>query len=322
MDNPQISIIVPVYKVEAYLDECVQSILSQSFKDFELILVDDGSPDNCPALCDSYAKQDERVVALHKPNGGLSDARNYGLDRSKGKYIAFVDSDDIIAEGALEALYNEIVEKDADIVLGKVIRFVVGGGTRPYTRLEERKVIDGKEALTMLLQGRKINISMCGALYKREIWEDIRMPKGYICEDWYTTPSLYLSAEKVIYSPKLWYLYRDNPDSIMGAMQKKANPQVIQVAEHVISTIRQTDEKLYEETLWSNMKRVWKYVGIIYARGSVKQEREFLTQTRSFLKKYYSTARTKSTMSTAEKIGVWSFCYCEPLCSLLYKIKR
>lgn len=322
MENPQISIIVPVYNVEKYLDECIQSILSQSLKDFELLLVDDGSPDNCPHLCDEYAKKDPRVVPLHKPNGGQSDARNFGLDYAKGQYITFIDSDDMIAKDSLEILYNVIVENDADVVLGKMIRFKADGTTRPYTQLEDYKAFSGIDVLKMILQGQKINISVCGGLYKRKLWSELRMPNGVVCEDWFVTPSIYMSAQKVVFTPTLWYLYRDNPESTMGGLLRMANPQVIVVAEHVISTIRSRDEKLYKETLWSNMKRVWKYVGIIYSRGSVEQERKFLTLARNFLKKYYSTASMMSAMSTIEKIGVWSFCYCEPLCNLLYKIKR
>lgn len=319
---PQISIIVPVYNVEKYLDDCVLSILTQSFKDFELILVDDGSSDDSPLICDDYAKRDSRVVALHKSNGGLSDARNYGLDCAHGHYIAFIDGDDIMAKDALEDIYKTIVENDADIVLGKIIRFKADGTKRPYTRLEDYGVYSGIDMLKMILKGYNVNISVCGGLYKRELWRELRMPKGFVCEDWFVTPSIYMSAQTVVFTPTLWYLYRDNPESTMGGLLRMANPQVIDVAEHVISTIRSTDEKLYKETLWSNMKRVWKYVGIIYSRGSVERERKFLTLARNFLKKYYSTARMMSAMSAIEKIGVWSFCYCEPLCNLLYKIKR
>lgn len=322
MSSPVISIIVPVFKVEKYLSECVDSILTQTFKNFELLLVDDGSPDKCPQLCDNYAQQDDRITVLHKQNGGLSSARNYALDRVKGKYIIFVDSDDKLAQNSLETLYNEITATNADIVLGKVIRFAENGSLRPYTNIEERRIMSGKEALTMLLKGNLLNISVCGGIYKKEIWDNIRMPLGYICEDWFVTPSLYFKATKVVFIPVLYYLYRDNPTSIMGHLNKKVNPQVIEVAEHVIHIIKDADNQLYLYTLWSNLKRVWKYVGIIYSQGRQNEEQDFLSQVRVMLRLYWQDLLKSRHMKFTEKVGVWSFCYCEKIYRCLYCVKR
>lgn len=321
--NPKISIIVPVYNVEKYLAECVDSILSQSFKDFELILVDDGSPDKCPQMCDEYSRKDHRIVTMHKKNGGQSSARNLGLDRAKGHYIMFVDSDDLLAEGALENLYHEIAITDADVVLGKVIRFITETGvSRPYTRLETRKEMSGKETLVMLMKGNPLNISICGCVYKREIWDGVRMPVGYICEDWYTMPEIYLRKDSsVVFTPTLVYLYRDNAQGTMSGLKQCYNPQVIDVAEHVIQTIKQNDIKLYHLTLWSNLKRVWKYVGIIYMQKRKNEELEFLSEVRTFIKSYWSNLLSSGQMNIEERIGVWSFCFCEPLCRLLYLFK-
>lgn len=115
---PEISIIVPVYRVEKYLDRCVNSILNQTFTDFELILVDDGSPDRCPFMCDEWGKKDHRIKVIHKKNGGLSSARNAGLEIYQGRYVFFVDSDDWIEKNALDILYNIAVSTKADIVVG------------------------------------------------------------------------------------------------------------------------------------------------------------------------------------------------------------
>ena len=112
-----ISVIVPVYKVEKYLRQCIESIQRQTYSDLEIILVDDGSPDGCPAICDEYARNDKRIKVLHQENGGLSVARNVGLDIAKGEYIAFVDSDDYIKENMYEMLYNKIVMEDADLII-------------------------------------------------------------------------------------------------------------------------------------------------------------------------------------------------------------
>lgn len=320
--KPAITIIVPVYRVETYLAECVNSILSQSFKDYELILIDDGSPDKCPQMCDEYSLQDSRIVTFHKTNGGLASARNFGLNHAQGRYIMFVDSDDLLAEDALKHLYHEIITANADIVLGKVIRFGAGSGkSRPYTHLEEYKKMSGKEALEMLLQGSLLNISVCGGLYKREIWDEVRMPIGYVCEDWYIMPNIYLRNVAVVFLPTLVYLYRDNAQSIMSVLYRHYNPQVIDVAEHVIQTIKQVDIDLYYMTLWSNIKRIWKYVGIIYSQKRRNNELDFLLKVRGLIKLYWIDLIRTGKMSTKEQIGVWAFCFCEPICRLLYMLK-
>lgn len=320
---PEVSIIVPVYKVEKYLAECVNSILTQSFKDFELFLVDDGSPDKCPQMCDEYASKDPRVVAFHKKNGGQASARNFGLDRAKGRYIMFVDSDDLLAEDALKHLYREITTTNADVVLGKIVRFITETGvSRPYTRLDTRKEMSGKETLKMLLKGSLLNISVWGCIYKREIWDGLRMPVGYVCEDWYIMPNIYLrKGITVIFSPRLVYLYRENVQSTMSGLYRHCNTQVIDVAEHVIQTIKQFDNELYHITLWSNIKRVWKYVGMIYSQKRRKNELNFLSKVRALIKLYWADLISGGRMTTEERIGVWAFCFCEPICRLLYMLK-
>ena len=116
MHSPKISIIIPVYKVEKYLSRCMDTILNQTLKDIEIILIDDGSPDNCPELCDEYAKQDNRVKVIHKNNEGLGFARNSGLEIATGEYVAFVDSDDYVKKSMFEELYNELKVNNLDVV--------------------------------------------------------------------------------------------------------------------------------------------------------------------------------------------------------------
>ena len=126
MNKPMISIIVPVYNVESYLADCVDSITAQTFKDIEIILVDDGSPDSCGQICDDYAKTDKRIRVIHKQNGGLSDARNAGIQLASGRYLGFIDSDDYIATDMFERLYNSIIETDSDIAMCYAANFIDG----------------------------------------------------------------------------------------------------------------------------------------------------------------------------------------------------
>lgn len=321
VNKPEISVIVPVYKSERWLDECVKSILCQNFTEIELILIDDGSPDKCPAMCDAYAIKDDRVKVIHQENAGQAHARNKGIAFSKGRKLTFVDSDDILVADSLGKLNYEMERNGAEVVLAMVERFTSKGVKRPYTQLVERKIMTGKEALSLILDGKLLNVSVCGGIYKRQVFEGIKMPEGYICEDWYITPDIYMRVSKVIFLPIPWYLYRENNNSTMAILQKKGNPQIVSVAEHCIELIGATDESLYFNTLWANLKRVWKWVGICYTNRRQKDERDFLALVRRQMKYYLPDLKKASKMSLSEKIGVYSFCYCEPLCSFMYYIK-
>ena len=183
--NPVISIIVPVYKVEKQLNKCIESILNQTFKDYELILVDDGSPDNCGHICDEYEKKDSRIKVIHKKNGGLSDARNAGLDIALGKYIGFVDSDDIIHPQMYEKLYNCINKSNLDIVQCKFKRFKSIEEININISDSELnfKEYNSQDAIIDLIDNNKINVNAWNKLYKRELFQNERYPKGKIHED-------------------------------------------------------------------------------------------------------------------------------------------
>ena len=177
-----ISVIVPIYKVEKYLHKCIDSILAQTYTNLEIILVDDGSPDNCGKICDEYAAKDSRIKVIHQPNGGLSAARNAGLDIATGDYIGFVDSDDYIAPDMYEKLYNALVKNDADMAICDYQRF---GNELPYDEMSlTTEVITGLQAMEK--QNTVINCSFVVAwskLYKSFIFSNVRFPVGKINED-------------------------------------------------------------------------------------------------------------------------------------------
>lgn len=215
-NEPLVSIIVPCYKVEQYLPNCIESILCQSYTNWELVLVDDGSPDNCGNICDDYAVKDNRIKVVHKQNGGLSSARNAGLDIMQGKYVSFLDSDDFWHEDYLQLMMKHVIEDKADIVQCGFIR-----GTEtvfPHIDLDEKaQVYDNHSIFTS--QAAKIII--CGKVYKSCFFEDVRMPVGLINEDDWTTWKLYYKAQKIVVSNLPLYYYTQNPNSIMGNQRKK-----------------------------------------------------------------------------------------------------
>lgn len=210
------SIIVPVYNVEKYLDKCLASILRQTFKNFECIIIDDGSPDNSSAIIDKYVKQDQRFKVLHQKNMGVSAARNAGLDIAKGEYVVFVDSDDYIADDYLEKFALKIADTDADIVICGLIEV--------YKDYERSKVF-AAESTEVIKQNILADIwpsypwNKC---YKKYLFENIRFPVGKIFEDLLTIPELCLSAEKIVCIPdKLYYYNRQNVNSITAKKMLK-----------------------------------------------------------------------------------------------------
>lgn len=211
----KLSIIVPVYNVEQYINKCIDSILSQTFTDFELILVDDGSPDKCGKICDEYAYQDKRVRVIHKENGGLSDARNVGIDIAAGEVIGFVDSDDWIEKNMYEEMFNymkinrlDIVCADTNQVKGEKIKF------KP--RYPENKIWDKSGAVYEILNGNLDN-AVWNKIYKRSVVGDVRYPKGRVYEDVATTYKFLFNAERVGYISKPYYNYLKRKGSIVAS---------------------------------------------------------------------------------------------------------
>lgn len=208
-----ISIIAPIYKVEPYLRRCIDSILNQTYQDFELILVDDGSPDNCGAICDEYAAKDTRVRVIHKENGGLSDARNAGYEIAQGEFIAFIDSDDWIAPDFLERLHSTLVETGADICECEVFRT---GGEEVDSAPGTPKIFDTAEAMEQLIHDGNFHQHVWNKLYRRETIGDIVFPKGKTNEDEFWTYQVFGNAKKVARISDILYFYFQRPGSIMG----------------------------------------------------------------------------------------------------------
>lgn len=208
--SPKISIIVPVYKVEEYLPKCIDSILAQTFTDFELILVDDGSPDRCGEICDEYAKEDSRIVVIHKENGGQATARNMGLDIARGEYIGFVDSDDWIEKDMYEILYRLCINNDCEIAnccstIYYKNRIVVNGG---HSLILQNK----EEAMKTLLIGELYDECLWTKLISRKLLNGIRIPEGIKYEDTAFTYKVFDRARKIacIGTAKYNYIKRDN----------------------------------------------------------------------------------------------------------------
>lgn len=218
----KIAVVIPVYKVEEYLDKCVKSVLNQTYKNFEIILVDDGSPDNCPQMCDDMARKYENITALHKENGGLADARNagieYALSKNEFKWITFIDSDDWVSEKYLEVLLNTAERFGANISIAKFI----------FLKADEKEEKDNKSVPEDIeldpeqayIRSDVNTVSACAKLYEINLFENVRYAYGKLHEDRHTTYKILFACKTVAVSFEEIYYYRYNGESISNSNWK------------------------------------------------------------------------------------------------------
>ena len=226
----EVSIIVPVYQVEKYIRQCVDSILAQTFTDFELILVDDGSKDKSGQICDEYARMDTRVKVIHKENGGLSDARNTGMDQASGKYFMFVDSDDYLAPTMIECLYKSILNENADIVACNYLYFFENDRKKDFSTNIKSEVLTGKEIFYYRKNERNYGVWTVAwnKLYKRGTFRNARFRLGKYHEDEFWANDIYQMDITVIMISECLYYYRQRDNSIMGKKSIARNMDILE----------------------------------------------------------------------------------------------
>ena len=214
--NKLITVIVPVYNVEAYLDRCVSSIVGQSYKQLEIILVNDGSLDSSPQKCDTWAKKDMRIRVIHKPNGGLASARNAALDVCSGAYVCFVDSDDYMPKNAIETMYEHLQEKNVDVVMG-YSQAIAENGVPVTIGIQRVELVDGQTALYRFLYHEQFTGPVWGKLYRSHFFKGagaVRFPEGLNSEDYYALAIIYSRMSGMYVDDSLVYYYCRRPDSI------------------------------------------------------------------------------------------------------------
>lgn len=218
MEKDLISVIIPVYNVEKYLSRCLDSIVNQSYKNLEILLIDDGSTDLSSEICKNYLKSDNRIKYYRKDNGGLSSARNFGLNIFTGKYVSFIDSDDVVSQDMLKILYNNLKKTNSDISICEVTRF----STIPnFIFLDDYKTYSKEEILKIILEDKKICNYAVNKLYKRSVIKDIRYPIGKVQEDVGTTYKFIQNSSKVVYTESKLYGYYSRENSISKTLNKK-----------------------------------------------------------------------------------------------------
>ena len=266
MKKALVSVIVPIYTTEEYLDECVQSIVSQTYYNIEIILVDDGSHDGCPQKCDEWARKDHRIRVVHKPNGGVSSARNAGLDIAKGDYIAFVDSDDYITPDYVEVMYNRIYDdKSVGIVSGMIYRLKDGKITyyaKDWLIKEERIISSSKIAISCIKES--VSFTVTNKLFKSQLLKNVRFSEIRNNEDtlfWYDlNDNLVNTKYSMVEIPQYVYYYRFREGSICTSTKIPLDLDVIQNLKDMMTNCEGKDKELWNAIYYEYTRAVYRFL--------------------------------------------------------------
>lgn len=227
---PLISIIVPVYNVEIYLERCIDSILSQTYENLEVILIDDGSTDASGRICDAYKEQDSRVIVIHQKNGGLSFARNTGIEAASGEFISCIDSDDFVAPDFVKTLYHNIEAEDADISVCNFNYYYEDGSIKSHGSDKMYKVCAPDEAIELIGRARDFTASAWGKLYRKKLFKEVCYPVGKLCEDQFVIYKLIMQCTKIVFDTSALYHYLIRSGSIMTSANPKKMLDAVEAA--------------------------------------------------------------------------------------------
>lgn len=247
-----VSVIVPVYNVEKYLNKCLDSLLVQSYADIEILLIDDGSTDNSGEICDIYANRNDNIKVIHKENGGLSDARNKGLDMATGQWITFVDSDDYVTPDYVETLLSLVLKNNADISIATYTYVSEKSRSRATGEVD---VMNSKIAIKRMLMDDGFDMGAWSKMYRAEYFKKIRFPKGKLFEDSLVTYQLIAESSKVAFESKSIYFYINRSDSIINSQFTNRKFDLLEMTDKAMNFIikKYPELELYTQrrVLWS-----------------------------------------------------------------------
>ena len=306
---PLISVIVPVYKVEKYLNQCIESVLAQTYQNLEIILVDDGSPDRSGEICEEYAKKDTRIRVLHKSNGGLSTARNTGLQIISGAYIAFLDSDDYLAPDMYETLYRELIENDADIAVCGFVKIFEDGHTEIENAFEKKELFSGKELLDVFLVDDKIGSQSCNKLFNAKLFSGVEYPEGRIYEDLAIMHEVFHRANSVVCLAENKYYYRIHGDSTSFVQNARWAFGLYQAFADRVEYIKDLD--ISKDTFDICLDKASRFAvsGIRRWKRNNEQEKSYINSARQFLKKYKKQIFSNKKIRRKQKTKIFLILY-------------
>ncbi len=276
-----ISIIIPVYNCEKYIEKCIKSVCDQSYKEFELLIVNDGSTDNTPNICEALAAEDSRIKVFNTPNGGVSKARNFGIDKARGELITFIDGDDTVPSNYLSELYNAV--QSADVSVCDIVCIRDGNEVSRFSCNENS--IDKSEAIKLLLSRRAINSGPCGKLFKRQIVGDIRFPAMKTYEDILFVLEVFDKAQTVNCTDKTAYVYDVGTGGAMSGYAKHPTTDVVTMAEKVLEYIDKHTNELGFEPEYVTLSHVMQHLQGICENTTLTEEQIVLKN--AIIKHFY-----------------------------------
>lgn len=282
-ENSLVSIVVPVYNVEQYVGRCVESLIAQTYKNIEIILVDDGSLDGSGVICDQYSGRDQRVLAIHKENGGLSDARNEGIRHVKGKWITFVDSDDFVHPDYIRILYQNVTAYDADISICQYVQTkggIIKGGIKENTEIYDKAV--GMEKLLY----QNISTSACAKMYKVELFQDNLFPYGKLYEDVVTVFEAFRRAGRIVLTRGVLYYYYFRGDGIVRTSFTEKKLDYIGNTQYILKEIKREFPSLEKAAL---SRALWADMHVVVQIGRDKRYSGIQSELWEEIKKYRGT---------------------------------
>lgn len=319
MQNKLISLIVPIYNVEKFLPGCIESIMGQTYENIEIILVDDGSPDSCPQICDEYAGKDARIRVIHQKNKGLSGARNTGIENAQGEYLIFVDSDDTVEPTMVEDLYTYATENDCAIVAcGRNYVFEDGQVICKITD-EKSKVYNFEDAMHEMNTFTLFDMSAWAKIYKKELFESIRFPEGKLSEDYYIAYKLFDMAQSIGYVAKPLYNYLQRQSSI--SRNKKINHDFAYAAKDQMEFL---DSKYPELSVLGHTAYASANLTVydFYIKNGVKCPNDKLLEFKKAVKENMGFIRKNNRISKAKRIQFELFAKCTILYKMVFVLYR
>lgn len=301
----KISVIIPIYNVEKYLKRCIESIIKQTYSNLEIILVDDGSPDGCAKICGEYKNKDERIVVIHKKNGGLSDARNAGLKVATGEIISYIDSDDYVDLDMYEKMTKAMEEKNADIVVCGTNIDYEDGHTKVKCEKEE-KSFNREEALIELNSFKSFDMAVWNKLYKREVVDKIEFPVGKKSEDYFVMYQYFARAKKVVIINQAKYHYFQRSNSISRG--KNVTHDYIEGSK----SQKEFFEKNFPDLNYvGNTAYAFSYIATYnrYIKNELKMTNEMKKEFKKEVRKYLKDINGNSHISRSKKIQATLFSY-------------
>lgn len=318
--NKLVSIVVPVYNVEKYLNRCLDSISLQTYKNIEIILVDDGTQDNSGAICDTWSDKDPRVTVIHQKNGGLSNARNSGIAKANGEYLVFVDSDDIVAHNMVERLVILLEGEHADIAICGVYHIFDESRISFDTEEASVKVFDRRSAIKELWYQKSFLPSAWGKIYKRQLFDTSRFTEGILFEDIDLMHELFWKSRKIVYAelPLYGYVHREN--SITTAKFSKKDCDILQIAEKLLIFAKENDSELIPAAQAYMVTAAFRL--FLNAPHKKEELKAIISKAEGILRMQGKTVMRDREVRKKTKCALLLYFYFKPLLGTVYKRKN